>query len=135
MNMDEVLRPENLNAAYLAVKANDGDPGVDGMSVEELKEHVRKHGETLERKMRTGTYQPAAVRAVEIPKASGGVRTLGIPTVLDRMIQQGIHQVLSPIFEEDFSNHSYGFRPGRSAHAAVRTAQECVKAGKGWCVD
>jgi RNA-directed DNA polymerase len=135
MTMDEVLSRENLNAAYREVKANDGAPGVDGMSVEELKEHVRKHWETLQSKLRTGEYQPAAVRAVEIPKAKGGVRTLGIPTVVDRLIQQGIQQVLSPIFEKDFSNHSYGFRPGRSAHEAVRAAQEYVKAGKGWVVD
>jgi RNA-directed DNA polymerase len=135
MTMDEVLSRENLNAAYRVVKANAGAPGVDGMSVEELKEHVRKHWETLQSKLRTGEYQPAAVRAVEIPKAKGGVRTLGIPTVVDRLIQQGVQQVLSPIFEKDFSNHSYGFRPGRSAHDAVRAAQEYVKAGKGWVVD
>ena len=135
MTMDEVLSRENLNAAYRVVKANAGAPGVDGMSVEELKEHVRKHWETLQSKLRAGEYQPAAVRAVEIPKAKGGVRTLGIPTVVDRLIQQGVHQVLSPIFEKDFSNHSYGFRPGRSAQDAVRAAQEYVKAGKGWVVD
>jgi len=135
MTMEEVLSRENLNAAYRVVKANAGAPGVDGMSVEELKEHVRKHWETLQSKLRTGQYQPAAVRAVEIPKAKGGVRTLGIPTVVDRLIQQGVHQVLSPIFEKDFSNHSYGFRPERSAHDAVRAAQEYVKAGKGWVVD
>jgi RNA-directed DNA polymerase len=135
MSMDEVLNRENLNAAYLAVKANDGAPGVDGMSVKELKQHVREHWETLERKLRAGEYQPAAVRAVEIPKANGGIRVLGIPTVIDRLIQQGIHQVLSPIFEEDFSSHSYGFRPGRSAHDAVRAAQGYIKAGKRWVVD
>lgn len=135
MIMDQILRRENLNAAYLAVKANDGAPGVDGMSITELKEQVRKHWETLERKLRAGEYQPAAVRAVEIPKANGGKRTLGIPTVLDRLIQQAIHQVLSPVFEEGFSEHSYGFRPGRSAHDAVRAAQEYVKAGKRWVVD
>lgn len=133
--MDQILQRENLNAAYRAVKANGGAAGVDGMSIGQLKEHVRKHWVNLERKLRAGEYQPAAVRAVEIPKANGGQRTLGIPTVLDRFIQQAIHQVLSPIFEEGFSTHSYGFRPGRSAHDAVRAAQECVKAGKCWVVD
>jgi RNA-directed DNA polymerase len=135
MIMGQILSRENLKAAYLAVKANDGAPGVDGMSIGELKEQVRQHWGTLERKLQTGEYQPAAVRAVEIPKANGGKRTLGIPTVLDRLIQQAIHQVLSPIFEEGFSEHSYGFRPGRSAHDAVRAAQEYVKAGKRWVVD
>jgi RNA-directed DNA polymerase len=135
MIMDQILSRENLNAAYLAVKANDGAPGVDGMSITELKEQVRKHWGTLERKLKAGEYQPAAVRAVEIPKANGGKRTLGIPTVLDRLIQQAIHQVLSPIFEEGFSEHSYGFRAGRSAHDAVRAAQEYVKTGKRWVVD
>ena len=135
MIMEQILSRENLNAAYLGVKANEGAPGVDGRSVTELKEQVRKHWATLERKLRDGTYQPAAVRAVEIPKASGGKRTLGIPTVLDRLIQQAIHQVLSPMFEEGFSKHSYGFRPGRSAHDAVRTAQEYIKGGKHWVAD
>ena len=135
MSMEQILSRENLNAAYLAVKANQGAPGVDGMSVTQLKEHVRKHWVTLERKLQAGEYQPAAVRAVEIPKANGGKRMLGIPTVLDRLIQQAIHQVLSPIFEEGFSAHSYGFRPSRSAHDAVRAAQEYVKAGKSWVVD
>jgi len=135
MIMGQILSRENLNAAYLAVKANDGAPGVDGMSILELKEQVRKHWGTLERKLQAGEYQTAAVRAVEIPKANGGKRMLGIPTVLDRLLQQAIHQVLSPIFEEGFSEHSYGFRPGRSAHDAVRAAQEYVKAGKRWVVD
>ena len=135
MLMEQILSRENLNAAYLGVKANEGAPGVDGLSVTELKEHVRKHWATLEGKLKGGSYQPAAVRAVEIPKASGGKRTLGIPTVLDRFIQQAILQVLSPMFEGGFSNYSYGFRPGRSAHDAVRAAQEYIKGGKRWVVD
>lgn len=133
--IEAVLEPANLEAAYKAVKANDGAPGVDGLSVEDLRGHWQRHGEMLLNKLRAGTYVPAAVRAVEIPKASGGVRVLGIPTVLDRMIQQGIHQVLSPVFEPSFSQHSYGFRPGRSAHQAVRTAQGYVKEGKNWVAD
>ena len=106
MIMEQILQRENLNAAYRAVKANGGAPGVDGMSIGQLKEHVRKHWVKLERKLRAGEYQPAAVRAVEIPKAQGGQRTLGIPTVLDRFIQQAIHQVLQPDFRRRFSTHS-----------------------------
>ena len=96
MIMGQILSRENLKAAYLMVKANDGAPGVDGMSITELKEQVRKHWDTLERKLQAGEYQPAAVRAVEIPKANGGKRTLGIPTVLDRLIQQAIHSSTEP---------------------------------------
>lgn len=135
VTMEQVLDRENLRAAYLAVKANDGAPGVDGMSVDAMNSHIRKHWESMERKLLEGKYQPAAVRAVEIPKNSGGVRMLGIPTVIDRMIQQAIGQRMGPSFEEGFSAHSYGFRPGRSAHDAVRAAREHVVAGKKWVVD
>lgn len=135
VTMERVVNPENLRAAYLAVKANGGSPGVDGMEVEEMAEHLRKHGGTIVGKLREGSYQPAAVRAVEIPKASGGKRLLGIPSVMDRMIQQAIHQEMGPTFEEGFSESSYGFRPMRSAHDAVKAGQEFVAAGKRWVVD
>jgi group II intron reverse transcriptase/maturase len=133
--MERVLEPANLQGAYLSVKSNAGAPGVDRISVEELKAQIDRHWEGIERKLLAGEYRPAAVRAVSIPKPKGGERTLGIPTTLDRMIQQAIQQVLSPIFEKGFSEQSYGFRPGRSAHDAVRQAQEYVKAGKQWVVD
>ena len=133
--MERILERENLRTAYLSVKGNAGAAGVDGIGVEELKGEIEKHWEGIERKLQAGQYRPAAVRAVRIPKPNGGERTLGIPTTLDRMIQQAILQVLSPIFEKGFSEGSYGFRPGRSAHDAVRKAQEYVRAGKLWVVD
>jgi len=133
--LERVLEEENLRAAWLKVKANGGGPGVDGMDVEESGKHLHEHGEAIETKLRVGAYKPGAVRAVEIPKGSGGVRTLGIPNVSDRMIQQAIHQVLSPVWEPDFSDHSHGFRPNRSAHDAVSEAQAYVKVGKKWVVD
>lgn len=135
VTMEEVVNPENLRAAQEAVKANGGASGVDGMRVEEMGKHLQAHGGKIVAKLLEGRYQPAAVRAVEIPKASGGKRGLGIPTVIDRMIQQAIHQAMGPTFEEGFSQSSYGFRPGRSAHDAVRTAQGFVAAGKKWVVD
>lgn len=135
VTMENVLREENLRAAYLAVKANGGAPGIDGMKVGEMKAHLVKHGESIKAKLLAGKYRPAAVRAVEIPKASGGKRQLGIPTVMDRMIQQALNQALTPTFEEGFSESSYGFRPRRSAHDAVRKAQGYVAAGKSWVVD
>lgn len=135
VTMERVVSPENMRAAYLAVKANGGSPGVDGMEVEEMEAHLRKHGESIVGKLLEGKYQPAAVRAVEIPKASGGKRLLGIPSVIDRMIQQAIHQEMGPTFEEGFSESSYGFRPFRSAQDAVRAGQGFVAAGKKWVVD
>lgn len=133
--LERVLEKENLRVAWQAVKANGGAPGVDGMDIEETAAHLRDHWEAIEAKLRAGDYQPGAVRAVDIPKANGGTRTLGIPNALDRMIQQAIHQVMSPAWEPDFSEHSHGFRPGRSAHDAVREAQAFVLAGKTWVVD
>jgi group II intron reverse transcriptase/maturase len=133
--MEAVLEEANMRAAYLRVKANGGAPGVDGMEVGEMKEHLHKHWETIKGRLREGVYRPAAVRAVEIAKANGGKRQLGIPTVTDRMIQQAIHQAMGPAFEEGFSESSYGFRTGRNAHDAVRAAQEYVGSGKKWVVD
>lgn len=135
VTMERVLRVENLRAAYLAVKANGGAPGIDGMEVGEMKAHLQSHWESIEAKLLAGKYRPAAVRGVEIPKANGGRRQLGIPTAMDRMIQQALNQALRPTFEEGFSESSYGFRPGRSAHEAVRKGQGYVAAGKSWVVD
>jgi group II intron reverse transcriptase/maturase len=133
--LEAVLSKENLRVAWLAVKANQGAPGVDGRDIEETAEHLRVHWMDIETKLLRGDYQPGAVRAVEIPKPSGGVRQLGIPNVQDRMIQQAIHQTLAPLWEVEFSEHSYGFRPNRSAHDAIRAAQRHIQAGKTWVVD
>ncbi len=135
MLMEEVLRRENLLAAHARVVANSGAPGVDGMTVHELMAYCREHWPRIRKELLSGTYQPRPVRKVEIPKPGGGVRMLGIPTVLDRMIQQALHQVLAPIFDPMFSADSYGFRPGRSAHQAVRRAREHIAAGHRWMVD
>ena len=133
--LETVLAKENLRVAWLAVKANGGAPGVDGRGIEPSAAHLRTHWERIATKLLHGTYRPGAVRAVEIPKASGGTRTLGIPNVVDRLIHQAILQQLGPVWEPDFSEHSYGFRPGRSAHDAVRAAQRFIGAGKTWVVD
>jgi group II intron reverse transcriptase/maturase len=133
--MEEVVSPENATAAWRAVKRNGGAPGIDGMTTEQLRDHVRAHWETIRAKLLAGTYVPSPVRRVEIPKPNGGTRLLGIPTVPDRWIQQMLLQVLQGIFDPRFSPHSHGFRPGRSAHDAVRAAQGYVQAGKDWVVD
>jgi group II intron reverse transcriptase/maturase len=133
--MEQVVSPENATRAWKAVKRNNGAPGIDGMTVSELGGHVRKHWETIRGKLLAGTYAPSPVRRVEIPKPDGGVRLLGIPTVLDRWVQQMLLQAMQPIFDPAFSPHSYGFRPGRSAHDAVRAAQTYVREGKNWVVD
>ena len=135
VTLESVLAKENLNAAWSQVKANDGAAGVDGLNIEASRAYVAEHWIQIETAILAGRYQPAAVRAVTIPKPDGGERTLGIPTVLDRLIQQAIHQQLSPVWEPDFSESSYGFRPGRSAHDAVRVAQKHIKRGKSWVID
>jgi RNA-directed DNA polymerase len=133
--MEEVLHENNLRAAYQRVKANDGAPGVDGMSVEAFAAHARQHWRGIAAKLEAGSYRPGAVRAVSIPKPQGGERCLGIPNVQDRVIQQALAQILSPIFEAGFSPSSYGYRPGRSAHDAVEAARGYVLEGKIWVVD
>jgi group II intron reverse transcriptase/maturase len=133
--MEQVVTQENATAAWRAVKRNAGAPGIDGMTTQQLRDHVRKHWEVIRAKLRAGTYVPSPVRRVEIPKPNGGVRLLGIPTVLDRWIQQMVLQALQPIFDPTFRAQSYGFRPGKSAHDAVRAAQSYVQAGKDWVVD
>jgi len=125
----------NLLQALARVQKNRGAPGVDGMTVEELPGHLKANWESIRDKLEAGTYQPSPVRRVEIPKPSGGVRKIGIPTVQDRLIQQAIHQVLSLEYEPRFSQHSYGFRPGRSAHDAVKAARGHIEAGYRWVVD
>jgi group II intron reverse transcriptase/maturase len=130
-----VFRRENLLKALERVQKNGGAAGVDGMTVERLPEHLRQHWESIREKLDTGKYRPSPVKRAEIPKAGGGVRKLGIPTVLDRMIQQALQQVLSEEFEGTFSDHSHGFRPGRSAHEAVEAARKHIEAGYEWVVD
>ena len=132
---ERILERNNLNDAYRQVRRNGGAPGVDGMSVDGLLAYLREHKESFLESLRNGTYRPLPVRRVEIPKPDGGVRLLGVPAVMDRMIQQAISQVLSPIFEQDFSETSYGFRPGRSAHQAIRKAQEYYNQGYRQVVD
>jgi group II intron reverse transcriptase/maturase len=133
--MEQVVTKENATAAWRAVKRNGGAPGIDRMTTEQLRDHVRTHWETIRAKLLAGTYVPSPVRRVEIPKPNGGVRLLGLPTVLDRWIQQMLLQVLQPIFDPTFSASSFGFRPGKSAHDAVRAAQNHIQAGKDWVVD
>jgi len=133
--MEEVVSPENYGKALQAVIANKGAPGIDGMTVKELNGHLLRHWPKIHAKLMAGTYVPSPVRRVEIPKPNGGTRTLGIPTVLDRFIQQMILQAMTPIWEPRFSEHSYGFRPGRSAHDAVQAAQRYAREGKDWVAD
>jgi RNA-directed DNA polymerase len=133
--MEAVCERENLKAALQQVRANKGSPGVDGMTVVGLKDYLKQHWPAIREQLLNGTYEPKPVRRVEIPKPDGGVRKLGIPTVLDRFIQQAVLQVLQRRWDRTFSEHSYGFRPGRSAHQAVARAQQYIAEGHGWCVD
>ena len=133
--MEQILSMENLNAAYLQVVRNKGAAGVDGMEYTELKEYLSENGETIREQLRTRKYKPQPVRRVEIPKPDGGIRNLGVPTVTDRFVQQAVAQVLTPIFEEKFHDHSYGFRPGRCAQQAVIKALEMMNDGYDWIVD
>ena len=133
--MSAVLERGNMMRAYERVLRNKGAPGVDGMTVGDLKPYLKAHWPEIREQLREGRYVPLAVRKVEIPKPGGGKRMLGIPSVQDRLIQQALHQVLSPVFEETFSTHSYGFRPGRSAAQAVQQARSYIEEGRRWVVD
>src|SRR5271154_1043514 len=133
--MEEVVERSNLQLAYQRVVKNKGAPGVDDVSVSEFKDWLKMHWPSVKRALLEDRYLPRPVRRVDIPKPSGGMRTLGVPTVVDRLIQQALHQVLQPIFEPTFSDASYGFRPGRSAHQALRQARQYVAQGKRWVVD
>jgi len=133
--MEEVCERENCKQALARVKANKGSPGMDGMTVQELPGYLKEHWPAIREQMLSGTYKPQPVKRVEIPKPDGGVRKLGIPTVLDRFIQQAVMQVMQRRWDGTFSDHSYGFRPGRSAHQAVEKAQKYIAEGYRWVVD
>src|ERR1700694_5930379 len=133
--MEEVCERENLKEALRRVKANKGSAGVDRMTVGGITDYLKQHWPDIREQLLNGTYEPQPVRRMEIPKPDGGVRKLGIPTVLDRFIQQAVMQVLQRRWDRTFSNHSYGFRPGRSAHQAVAQAQQYIAEGYSWCVD
>lgn len=133
--LEKVIDRNNLNLAYRRVKRNGGSHGVDGMKVDDLLSYLKEHGDRIRQDLLEGKYRPQPVRRVEIPKPDGGVRMLGVPTVVDRLIQQAIAQVLTPVFEKEFSDHSYGFRPGKSAHDAIRQAQVYINEGFATVVD
>ena len=133
--LDEILNQENLNKAYKKVVSNKGVAGVDGITVDEVAEYIKEHKEEIIDKIRKRKYKPQPVKRVQIPKENGKKRNLGIPTVMDRIIQQAMVQILSPIFEEQFSDNSYGFRPGRSCEQAVKQALEYLNEGYEWIVD
>ena len=133
--MEQVISPENWAAALAAVIRNEGAPGPDGMTVQELAKHLKVHEETIKRRLLEGRYKPSAAKRRDIPKPNGGTRPLSIPNVQDRFVGQLLLGVLQPLFEPSFSAHSYGFRPGRSAHQAVQAAQAYAKEGYTWVVD
>jgi group II intron reverse transcriptase/maturase len=133
--LEEILGKENMTKAFKRVVANKGACGIDGMGVEELQPHMDKHWTKIKTKLLEGKYIPSAVREVEIPKPNGGKRKLGIPTVIDRLIQQAIAQELSKIYDKEFSPYSYGFRPGKSAHQAVKQAEVYVNEGSIYVVE
>lgn len=133
--LEKIIERNNLNAAYKRVKANKGSHGVDGMTVDELLQYLKQNSNLIRQSILEGTYSPMPVRRIEIPKPDGGKRLLGIPTVVDRVIQQAVAQVLSPIFEKKFSNNSYGFRPKRDAKQAILKCREYIQEGFNWTVD
>jgi RNA-directed DNA polymerase len=133
--MEQVVARENAEEALKRVRRNKGSPGIDGMTVDELLPYLREHWNEIRERLLAGSFQPSAVKRQLIPKSGGGMRQLGIPTVLDRFVQQLLLQVLQPIFDPTFSEHSHGFRPGRRAHNAVREAQQYIQEGRRWVVD
>jgi RNA-directed DNA polymerase len=133
--MEEICQRENLRRALQRVRRNKGVPGIDGMTVKKLSGYLKKHWPEIREQLLVGTYSPQPVKRVEIPKPNGGIRKLGIPTALDRFIQQAIMQVLQKYWDKTFSEHSYGFRPGRSAHQAISRSQQYVEQGYRWVVD
>jgi RNA-directed DNA polymerase len=133
--LEFIVSPSNLNAAYKRVRSNKGAGGIDRMEVESLKEYLVIHKDELIASIGRGKYRPNPVRRVEIPKENGSKRQLGIPTVVDRVIQQAITQVLVPAYEPQFSDHSYGFRTGRNAHQALRKCQQYITEGYEWAVE
>lgn len=135
MLMERILSRENLLSALKRVERNKGSHGVDEMPVQNLRKHILEHWESMKMELLEGTYKPQPVRRVEIPKPDGGVRLLGIPTVTDRLIQQAIAQVLTTLYDPTFSEHSYGFRPKRSAHGAIRKAKGYMQEGNRWVID
>lgn len=135
MLMEKILDRDNMNEAFKRVKKNKGSHGIDGLTIDELQAYLKEHGEQLRKDILEGSYTPNPVRRAEIPKDNGKKRKLGIPTVVDRVIQQSITQILSPIFEKTFSDNSFGFRPKRSCHDALKRCQEYINAGYKWAVD
>jgi len=133
--MEEVGERENRREALKRVRSNQGSPGIDGMTVDELPEYLEQHWPAIREQLMSGSYEPKPVKRKEIAKPDGGVRKLGIPTVLDRFVQQAVQQVLQKQWDPTFSEHSYGFRPGRSTKQAVAQAQQYIAEGYGWCVD
>ena len=133
--MEAVCERENCLQAYKRAKSNKGSAGIDGMTVEELPGYLKEHWPAIREQLLAGTYKPQPVKRVEIPKPDGGVRQLGIPTVLDRMVQQAVMQVLQARWDAEFSEHSHGFRPGRSAHQTEGKAQKYIAEGRRWVVD
>ena len=133
--MEQAVARDNAVIAFKRVRRNKGSPGIDGMTVEQLEPYLRDHWAAIREQLLTGTYQPSVVRRQEIPKSDGGVRVLGIPTVLDRFVQQLLLQVLQALFDPTFSKHSHGFRPGRRAHDGVQAAQRYLQGGRHWVVD
>ncbi len=135
ITLANVLEENNLRTAFAAVKRNKGVAGIDNKSIEETAEHLNRHWKQIGGKLQTGHYSPSPVKGILIPKASGGERLLGIPTVQDRFIQQAIQQQISMVFEPLFSEYSFGFRPNRSTHDAIKLAQQYVESGKDWVID